>query len=180
MPFSHLDLFWLGEREECLSRGNRIISRAIDICEREPEFRFLLEDMVFVKNYFVSHPEKKEALTRLVYKGQIEVAPKYAGIYASMIPGEAHVRNFLYGKSLARELLGVDLLVAHQGDLLAHTLQYSQILCKCGVPYAILCRLGPNQTPLFQWQGLDGSRCLTWYAAYSYGWATRLGLHESV
>ena len=25
VPFSHLDLFWGGTREECLSRGNRII-----------------------------------------------------------------------------------------------------------------------------------------------------------
>ena len=26
IPFSHLDLFWAGTREECLARGNRIIA----------------------------------------------------------------------------------------------------------------------------------------------------------
>jgi hypothetical protein len=29
IPFSHLDLFWAGTREECLSRGNFIITKAV-------------------------------------------------------------------------------------------------------------------------------------------------------
>lgn len=36
VPFSHLDLFWTGTREECLSRGNAIIGRALDLLERFP------------------------------------------------------------------------------------------------------------------------------------------------
>src|SRR5512142_901037 len=51
IPFSHLDLFWAGTREECLSRGNRITTRALQIAKEHPEFRFLLEDNVFVDNY---------------------------------------------------------------------------------------------------------------------------------
>ena len=43
VPFSHADLFWLGAREECLSRGNRVISEALDMVEQHPEFRFLRE-----------------------------------------------------------------------------------------------------------------------------------------
>jgi hypothetical protein len=33
VPFSHLDLFWAGTREEDLSRGNRIIAKAIQIAK---------------------------------------------------------------------------------------------------------------------------------------------------
>ena len=51
VPFSHLDLFWLGTQEECLSRGNRVITKAIQLAERYPEFRFLLEDDDFVANF---------------------------------------------------------------------------------------------------------------------------------
>ncbi len=50
VPFSHLDLFWAGTREECLSRGNRIITKAVHMAAHYPEFRFLLEDEVFVAN----------------------------------------------------------------------------------------------------------------------------------
>src|SRR5512142_1663180 len=51
IPFSHLDLFWAGTQEECLSRGNRITSKAVQIALQHPEFRFLLEDDVFVEHY---------------------------------------------------------------------------------------------------------------------------------
>ena len=44
----------------------------------------------------------------------------------------------------------------------------------------VICRLGPNQTPLFHWKALDGSRALTWYSTHSYVWGWRLLLHESV
>src|SRR5512136_125039 len=54
-PFSHLDFFWGGTREECLARGNGIISQAIRLAGQSAAFRFLLEDDVFVANYVDSH-----------------------------------------------------------------------------------------------------------------------------
>ena len=75
IPFSHLDLFWAGTREECLSRGNRITSKAVRIALQHPEFRFLLEDDVFVENYRQTRlgtPEL-EAFQRLVKEGRIEI-----------------------------------------------------------------------------------------------------------
>src|SRR6266699_6450173 len=44
VPFSHLDLMWAGTREECLSRGSRIIARAVQLARDHSDFRFLLED----------------------------------------------------------------------------------------------------------------------------------------
>src|SRR5574340_163303 len=55
VPFSHLDLFWAGTREECLSRGNRIIARAIQIAEQHPEFKFLIESDNFLANFAETH-----------------------------------------------------------------------------------------------------------------------------
>ncbi len=55
VPFSHLDLFWLGTQEECLSRGNRVITKAIQLAEKYPDFRFLLEDDDFVANFVDSN-----------------------------------------------------------------------------------------------------------------------------
>jgi hypothetical protein len=68
VPFSHLDLMWAGTPEECLSRGGQIITKAVQIAERHPEFRCLLEDEDFVANYVWAHhgvPEL-EAFKRLV------------------------------------------------------------------------------------------------------------------
>lgn len=51
IPFSHLDLYWGGTQEECLSRGNRILTKAIQLAEKYPQLRFLMEDEVFVANF---------------------------------------------------------------------------------------------------------------------------------
>jgi alpha-mannosidase len=180
IPFSHLDLFWAGTREECLSRGNRIISKAVRLAQRQPEFRFLIEDEVFVANYVDTHrgsPELAE-LKRLVQAERIEIAPKWAAILQNLPRGEAHVRNQVYGKRYAREVFQVEPQVAHLGDLPGYTSQFPQILAKSGTPFMAMTRMGPPEHPLFRWRSPDGSTALVWNAVNGYGWGVGLGLHR--
>ncbi len=180
VPFSHLDLFWAGSREECLSRGNRIITKAIRLASRHPEFRFLIEDDVFVANYVDTHrgsPELEE-LKRLVKMGRIEIAPKWAGILQNLPRAEAHVRNLVYGKRYAREVFQVDPQVAHLGDLPGYTSQFPQILVESGIPFMVMTRMGPPDLSLFRWRSPDGASVLVWHSIKGYGWGVRLGLHS--
>ena len=180
VPFSHLDLFWAGTREECLSRGNRIISKAVGLAQRQPEFRFLIEDEVFVANFVETHrglPELAE-LKRLVKAGRIEIAPKWAAILQNLPRGEAHVRNQVYGKRYAREVFQVDPQVAHLGDLPGYTSQFPQILARSCTPFMAMTRMGPPEHPLFRWRSPDGSTALVWNAVNGYGWGVGLGLHR--
>ena len=182
VPFSHFDLFWAGTKEECLSRGNRIITKAVQLATQYPEFRFLIEDEVWAANYLESHrglPEA-EALKKLVRKGQIELAPKWAGIYQNLPRGEAHVRNQIYGKRYAREVFGVDPQVAHMGDLPGYTSQYPQILAKSDTPFVVMTRMGPPDCSRFRWRSPDGSTALLWNAIKGYGWGVALGLHRDM
>src|SRR5215468_532368 len=129
VPFSHLDLYWGGTQEECLSRGNRIIMKAIGLAEKHPDFRFLLEDDVFVNNFVESRrgaPEL-ERFEQLVKQGRIEIAPKWAAIYQNLPRAEALARNLVYGKRFARDVFGVDPQVAHLGDIPGFTRQYPQV-----------------------------------------------------
>src|SRR5512136_38042 len=100
IPFSHLDFYWGGTREECLARGNQIIAKAIRLATESPRFRFLLEDNVFVSNFVESHlgSQEVEDLKRLVQSGRIEIAPKWVGIFQALPDGEVHVRNMAMGK----------------------------------------------------------------------------------
>ena len=182
VPFSHLDLFWGGTEEEDLSRGNRIIARAMQLAQEHPEFRFLLEDDDFVANYMDIHQGAPEAetLKRLVKAGQIEIAPKWAGIYQNLPRGEALIRNLVYGKRYAREVFGVDPQVAHVGDIPGFTQQYPQLLHEAGIPYMVMTRMGPTDTPLFQWKAPDGSSVLVWDAVKGYPWGVDLGLHRAL
>ncbi len=176
IPFSHLDFFWGGTREECLARGNQIIAKAIQLANRSPSFRFLLEDNVFVANYVDSHPGSQEAtdLRRLVKEGRIEISPKWVGIFQGLPDGEVHARNMAIGKQYAREVFGVDPQVAHLGDLPGYALQFPQILQQSCVPYAVMTRMGPTDKSLFWWRAPDGSRTLVWNALKGYGWGTFL------
>jgi alpha-mannosidase len=179
VPFSHLDLFWAGTQEECLSRGNRIITKAIGLAERYPDFRFLLEDDDFVADFVDGHrgsPEL-EAFQRLVKEGRIEIAPKWAAIYQNLPRGEALVRNVVLGKRYAREVFGVDPQVAHLGDIPGFTRQYPQILRKAGTPYMVMTRMGPPDRSLFRWKAPDGSAVLVWNTIKGYGWGADVGLH---
>jgi alpha-mannosidase len=180
VPFSHLDLMWAGTREECLSRGNRIINRAIQLALRQPEFRFLLEDEVFVANYVEAHrgaPEL-EQFKRLVKEGRIEIAPKWAGIYQNLPRSEALVRNLVYGKQYAREVFQVEPQVAHLGDVPGFTGQLPQILAKSEVPFMVMTRMGPPDCALFRYRAPDGSTALVWNTIKGYGWGVGLGLHK--
>lgn len=176
VPFSHLDLFWGGTREECLARGNTIVAKAIRIARQSPQFRFLLEDNVFVANYLDSHRgmEDVEHLKQLVRSGQIEIAPKWAAIYQDLPDGEAQVRNLAIGKRFAREVFGVDPLVAHLGDLPGYTPQFPQVLEQAGVPFMVMTRMGPSDKSLFHWKSPGGSRVLVWSSLKSYAWGTFL------
>lgn len=182
VPFSHLDLFWGGTEEEDLSRGNRIVARVMHLAQEHPDFRFQFEDDDFVANYMDSHrgtPEV-EAFTRLVKAGQVEIAPKWAAIYQNLPRGEAQVRNLVYGKRYARDVFGVDPLVAHDGDIPGFTRQYPQMLQGADIPYMVMTRMGPIDVPYFQWKSPDGSSALVWDTVKGYGWGVHLGLHRDL
>jgi hypothetical protein len=182
VPFSHLDFFWGGTREECLARGNQIIAKAVELAKQHADFRFLVEDNNFVANYEESHkgsPELED-LKRLIKEGRIEIAPKWAAIFQNIPNGEVHVRNFLIGKRYARIVFGVDPQVAHLGDLPGYTPQFPQMAVKSGVPYMVMTRMGPNDKSLFCWKSPDGSKALVWHTIAHYGWGSALGLHLEI
>ena len=182
VPFSHLDFFWAGTREECLARGNRIIARALQLARQYPDFRFLIEDDDFVANYMESHASTPDAadLKRLVKEGRIGIAPKWAAIFQDLQDGEVLVRNVVYGKRYARAVFGVDPLTAHASDLPGYTPQYPQILRQTGTPYMVMTRMGPGDKSLFYWNAPDGSKVLTWSTLKGYGWGAHLRLHDDL
>ncbi len=175
-PFSHLDFYWGGTREECLARGNAIVAQAIRLAQQSPKFRFLLEDDVFVANYVETHGGSAQLaeLKRLVKEGRIEIAPKWAAIFQGLPDGEVHVRNMAIGKRYAREVFSVDAQVAHLGDLPDYTPQFPQILRQTRVPFMVMTRMGPSDTSLFRWRAPDGSTALVWNTLKGYGWGTFL------
>jgi alpha-mannosidase len=178
IPFSHLDLFWAGTREECLARGNRIIAKALQIADRHPEFRFLIESDNFLANYVESRQGTRELedLKRLIKEGRIAIAPNWANIFLNLPNGEVLTRNVLYGKLYARRTFGADPLVMHPTDIPGFTPQYPQMLDNAGIPFMVMSRMGPVDRPLFNWESPDGSKEMVW-SVRGYGLGAHFGLH---
>ncbi len=181
-PFSHLDLFWAGTREECLARGNRIIAKAIQIAEQHSEFKFFIESNNFLANFVETHTgtQELEELKRLVKEGRIEIAPNWADIFQNMPDGEVETRNLLYGKRYAREAFGVNPRIIHPGDIPGFIPQYPQMLVKADIPFMVMSRMGPTDNSLFNWSSPDGSKVLVWNEIRGYGWGVHLGLHRDL
>jgi len=179
VPFSHLDLFWACTQEECLSRGDFIISKAIQLAKQYPEYRYLLETEVFVAHFVESHRGTRELedFKQLVKERRIEIAPIWAAIYQNQTRGEALVRNLVYGERYARDVFGVSPKVAHLADIPGFTRQYPQILAKAAVSYMVMTRMGPRDLSLFNWRAPDRSAVLVWNTINGYGWGVGLGLH---
>ncbi len=174
LPFAHLDLFWLGNREECLSRAYDGIFKAMELCRRYPEFRYLLEDVVVLSEFVQTYPEAKPKLLELVSRGQVEVGSKWAATTITQTNGETILRNLMIGLGEAEEICGERPDVIHLGDIPGMTPQFPQMLAKSGIQCAVISRGGPKKTPLFHWKALDGSSVLTWYSPYCYSWGMPL------
>lgn len=174
VPFSHLDLFWTGTREECLSRGNLIISKALELLEQHDDFRYLIETANFLDQYLDCYPKELERIKKLAISGRLELAPLWTGIYQNLPGGETLVRNVLYAKHYIKSKLGIDPIVAHFGDLPGYTPQFPQIAKLSGIKNILMSRGGPSSTPLFNWEALNGDKVISYfswqgYAAYAMG-----------
>lgn len=176
MPFSHLDLFWLGNRHECWSRGARVFREAIRLCRKDKRFRFLIEDAVFLDNFIRTVPECRAELKRLMRAGRIEAPAKWAAITTTNVNGETILRDHLYGTAYAESFCGRRPTAIHLGDIPGHPAQFPQIMAGCGLTDVILSRGGPSANPLFRWQGLDGTRVTAWYSPKCYNWGQNLAV----
>ncbi|MGE9293751.1 MAG: hypothetical protein ACQKBW_09065, partial [Puniceicoccales bacterium] len=168
VPFSHLDLFWTGTREQCLSRGNFIISQALEILEKHPDFRYLIETVNFLDQYLDCYPEELDRIRKLAQGGQLELSPIWTGIYQNLPGGETLARNVLYAKRYMRDKMGCDPKTAHFGDLPGYTPQYPQIAKLGGIRNVLMSRGGPASMPLFHWEALNGDRLLSYFVKQGY------------
>ena len=164
VPFSRLTLFGLGDKEACLSRGAEIISQILRLVADRDDFRFLIEDMVCLYAYLEAHPESAERIRAAVTAGRLELGAGWTQMDHRLSTGEDLVRNLLYGKAFARDVLGADPTVVHLGDGSGTTSQYVQVAVKCGIEHIVLTASGWNQDVLFRWRGPDGSQVVCWNA----------------
>jgi alpha-mannosidase len=156
----------------------------------DPDYKFVLAEIDYLKPHFDAHPEDREDLLALIAAGRIEIT---GGTYnepnTNLTSAESTIRNAVSGLAYQREALGADPRTAWMLDSFGHDPGFPGLMAAAGLTESGWARgpfhqWGPNRTvgdnrrmqfaSEFEWLSPDGGGLLTSYMAnhYGAGWVT--------
>ena len=152
-------------REE---RIHDIVIPALDIIDKNPAFRFEMEQTLNLMEVLEAVPSEKERIIKAFKSGQFTWGATFNQPYEGLESGEQLVRQSYLGRKWIKDNLpGMDALVAYNVDVPGRSLQSPQIFAKSGIRYLFVSRMKEG---FYNWYSPDGTRILT-YSPGNYGWA---------
>jgi alpha-mannosidase len=168
----HYDVAYLETFESYLPQCFKNLDEVLRILEAEPEYRFLVEQVILLEAYWEARPEARDALRRFAREGRLEVAPGMFVMPDLNHPsGEAIFRQIETGFRWLGENLGIRPTVCYIADCWGHPPQLPQLLQQCGYTHYIFWRcMRPDVARTsFRWCGLDGTILPTCWLPFGYG-----------
>ena len=165
-----------------------LVHAHLEMARREPEYKFVLAEVDYLKPYWDTHPEDRADLRRLMGQGRVEImGGTYNEPNTNLTSPETTIRNLVHGIGFQREVLGGDPATAWQLDVFGHDPQFPGMAADAGLTSSSWAR-GPHHQwgPMhseggvagmqfsseFEWISPSGRGLLTHYmpAHYSAGW----------
>jgi alpha-mannosidase len=174
---AHIDTAWLWPLAETHRKCGRTFSNVLGLMERYPDFRFSQSQPQLYKFTQRLFPEVYARIKERVAAGQWEpMGGAWVECDCNVSGGEALIRQLLYGKRFYRQEFGLDTVVGWWPDAFGYSWALPQILAHCGMKYFFSTKISWNQyntfpCGLFWWQGIDGTRLLTFHATGTYNGA---------
>jgi alpha-mannosidase len=161
---SHQDIAWMDSPQKCVVyRDEHCITPALEMMARNPDYCFVMENMLNLMEYLERHPDRKADIQRYTKEGRLEWGATFNQPYESLLSGEQLVREVYFGRRwIKKNLPGCDAAVYFNPDVPGRALQMQQILSKSGVRYMVISRYHEG---FYDWASPDGSKVL----AYSPG-----------
>jgi alpha-mannosidase len=183
VPHTHWEGAVFKTREEYLEIGLPHIVRALTLLKAHPEYRFVLDQVCYVKPFLERYPEEEAAFRKFVSEGRLQLVGGIDTMHDNNMPGgESIVHQLLYGKGYYRKKLGVDVKVGWALDTFGHNAQMPQILKLAGLQSYWFRRGVPSMDlpAEFLWKGIDGTEIPAFWMAHSYGmfWGSPTNLLE--
>ena len=122
------------------------------MARREPEYKFVLAEVDYLKPYWDTHPEDRDDLRRFIADGRVEVmGGAYNEPNTNLTGPETTIRNFVHGMGFQRDILGADPGTAWQLDVFGHDPQFPGMAADAGLTSSSWARgphhqWGPMQT----------------------------------
>ncbi|OHB83033.1 MAG: hypothetical protein A2V98_12565 [Planctomycetes bacterium RBG_16_64_12] len=171
VPHTHWEGAVFKTREEYLEMGLPHILSALRLLEARPDYRFVLDQVCYVRPFLERYPEEEATFRKMVAEGRLEIVGGTDVMADVNMPGgESFVRQVLYGKGYYRRKLGLDMTVSWQLDTFGHHAQMPQILKLAGYKSFWFFRgVSSWEVPSeFLWQGLDGSKISAFWLPHGY------------
>ncbi len=166
-----------------------LVDAHLELALRDPDYRFVLAELDYLKPYFDTHPQRRADLRRLLAEGRVELmGGTYNEPSTNLTSAETTIRNLVYGIGYQRDILGGDPATGWQLDVFGHDPQFPGYLAAAGLTGSAWARgpfhqWGPilkephdataMQFPSeFEWISPSGQGVLTHYMPnhYSAGW----------
>lgn len=165
----HIDVAWLWRIEETIGKVGRSFANQVYLIKNNPDYVFGASQPFLyqlVKEYY---PALYEEVKALVKAGRWELqGGMYVEADCNLTNGESLVRQFLHGKNFFMDEFGVEVKNLWLPDVFGYSGAMPQIIKKSNCDFFLtqkLCWNQYNKLPFhaFHWQGIDGSRVLTFF-----------------
>ena len=170
VPHTHFDAEVFLTREEYLTWGFSNILDALKLLQKEPEFKFTLEQVCYIEPFMERYPECRESFLKFVREKRLYITCGMYSMADMNIPsGESLARQFLRGVSYCRENLNTEIEIGWTLDSFGHPPTTPQIMKQAGFRYHAFARVTDFECKDFIWRAPDKSEILCHHMPFSYG-----------
>ncbi len=175
---AHLDVAWLWPLSQTRKKAARTFSTVLRLMEQFPEFSFTQSQPQLYQYIAEDHPQLFEQIKQRVDEGRWElIGGMWIEADCNITGAESLVRQLLLGRRYFSVTFGrPDSPVLWLPDVFGYAWQLPQLMHQAGLRYFATAKLSWNQYnripyDAFWWQGLDGTRVLTYFITTSKpGW----------
>ncbi|ORA81041.1 alpha-mannosidase [Mycolicibacter kumamotonensis] len=170
------------------TNGIALVRAHLDWARANPDYKFVVAEVDYLKPYWDTHPQDRAELRRLIAQGRVEVmGGTYNEPSTNLTDAETTIRNLVAGIGFQRDILGASPATAWQLDVFGHDPQFPGMVADAGLSSSAWAR-GPFHQwgPMadrgdprrmqfaseFEWISPSGRGLLTHYmpAHYAAGW----------
>ncbi len=168
--------------------GLTLVQAHLDMARRDPDYKFVLAELDYLKPFWDSCPEDRDYVRQLLREGRLEfVGGLYNEPNTNLTSMELTIRSAVYGVGYQRDVLGGTPHSTWQLDVFGHDPQFPGIMADAGLTSSSWARgphhewgpkasVGDNRRMQFRsefdWIAPSGRSLLTSYMPnhYSAGW----------
>jgi hypothetical protein len=126
------------------TNGFNLVAAHLEMARRDPEYKFVLAEVDYLKPYWGTHPEDRADLRRFIREGRVEImGGTYNEPNTNLTSPETTVRNFVNGMGFQRDVMGAEPATAWQLDAFGHDPQFPGMAADAGLTSSSWAR-GPH------------------------------------